>query len=264
MNLQSYSKWTYILSFFFILCCKGQKKESSTLSTEQVKDKMEEINFTELFNEGSNITFTPKDLNKNNSEIQNFKSKLNSFESSNPEPYDFELNDLLLLINNETFTNNERFVDSSWLEYFINKYSFSKTIIDSLMNTAITQENFSAVKILNRNYIFSKKQLDHAKSKKEYKDSLKGKLDTEEYYDPAYSKIDEILSFIINAYLKNHIEDSDGYTNLRKDKNASSEVLQKIKSGEHINILDNSGDWFLVETKEGKQGYVHKSRVKAN
>lgn len=59
------------------------------------------------------------------------------------------------------------------------------------------------------------------------------------------------------------IQDPDGYTNLRKEKNSSSEVLQKIKSGEHIEVLDNSGDWWQIKTKEGKTGYVHKSRVKS-
>lgn len=59
------------------------------------------------------------------------------------------------------------------------------------------------------------------------------------------------------------IVDPDGYTNLRKDTNSTSEVLQRIKSGENINVLDNSGDWFLVKTKEGKEGYIHKSRIKS-
>ncbi|SIS65219.1 SH3 domain-containing protein [Chryseobacterium ureilyticum] len=58
------------------------------------------------------------------------------------------------------------------------------------------------------------------------------------------------------------IHDPDGYTNLRKDKSTSSEILQKVKSGEHIEVLDNTGDWFLVKTKEGKEGYIHKSRMK--
>jgi hypothetical protein len=59
------------------------------------------------------------------------------------------------------------------------------------------------------------------------------------------------------------INDPDGYTNLRKDKNTTSEVLQKIKSGEQVKVLDQSGDWWLVETKDGQQGYVHKSRIKS-
>ena len=59
------------------------------------------------------------------------------------------------------------------------------------------------------------------------------------------------------------IQDPDGFTNLRKDKTTTSEVLEKIKSGEQIKVLDNAGDWFLIKTKEGKEGYVHKSRIKS-
>lgn len=62
---------------------------------------------------------------------------------------------------------------------------------------------------------------------------------------------------------KYYIQDPDGYTNLRKEKNTTSEVLQKINSGENIDVLDNSGDWFLIKTKSGKEGYVHKSHVKS-
>lgn len=58
------------------------------------------------------------------------------------------------------------------------------------------------------------------------------------------------------------IIDPDGFTNVRKDKNTSSEILQKVKSGEQIEILDGTEDWFLVKTKEGKEGYIHKSRIK--
>ncbi len=58
------------------------------------------------------------------------------------------------------------------------------------------------------------------------------------------------------------VQDADGYTNLRKDKNSSSQILQKINTGEQIDVLDQSGDWWLVVSKEGKKGYVHKSRIK--
>lgn len=68
---------------------------------------------------------------------------------------------------------------------------------------------------------------------------------------------------VSNSTKQYSIQDPDGYTNLRKDKNTSSQILQKINSGENIIVLDNSGDWFLVKTKEGKTGYVHKSRVKS-
>ncbi|MDY0988687.1 Bacterial SH3 domain protein [Flavobacterium sp. ACN2] len=58
------------------------------------------------------------------------------------------------------------------------------------------------------------------------------------------------------------ITDPDGYTNLRKEKNTSSEILQKINTGSEVQVLDNSGDWWLVQTKEGKKGYVYKTKIK--
>ena len=70
--------------------------------------------------------------------------------------------------------------------------------------------------------------------------------------------------FLSDNQEKNYarIQDPDGYTNLRKEKNTTSEILQKIKTGEKIEVLDNSGDWFLIQTQDGKKGYVHKSRIK--
>lgn len=58
------------------------------------------------------------------------------------------------------------------------------------------------------------------------------------------------------------IQDSDGYTNLRKEKNTISKILQKIKTGDEVSIIDVSGDWFYVSTKENNMGYVHKSKLR--
>lgn len=57
------------------------------------------------------------------------------------------------------------------------------------------------------------------------------------------------------------INDLDGYTNLRKDKNSTSRILEKIKTGEIVKVLDNSNDWWLVESKSGKKGYVFKTKI---
>lgn len=67
-----------------------------------------------------------------------------------------------------------------------------------------------------------------------------------------------------NSNTNYSIRDSDGYTNLRKEKNTTSEVLQKVKSGEQVDVLDQKGNWWLIQIKDGKKGYVHKSRVKSN
>jgi hypothetical protein len=57
------------------------------------------------------------------------------------------------------------------------------------------------------------------------------------------------------------IQDQDGFANLRKEQNTTSQILQKINSGENIEILNRSGDWLFIRTAAGNQGYVHKSRV---
>ena len=62
------------------------------------------------------------------------------------------------------------------------------------------------------------------------------------------------------TYETGKINDADGYTNLREEKNATSKILEKIKSGTTIKILDNSGDWWRIKNNE-KTGYVHKSKI---
>ncbi|WP_029269176.1 SH3 domain-containing protein [Flavobacterium sp. KJJ] len=59
-----------------------------------------------------------------------------------------------------------------------------------------------------------------------------------------------------------YIQDPDGFTNLRKDKNSNSDIIQKIKSGEKIDVLDDSGNWWFIQTKSGSKGYVYKTKVK--
>lgn len=59
------------------------------------------------------------------------------------------------------------------------------------------------------------------------------------------------------------IQDPDGYTNLRKEGNTSSRILQKITLGESVTVFERSGEWVLVKTKQGISGYVHKSRITA-
>ncbi len=59
------------------------------------------------------------------------------------------------------------------------------------------------------------------------------------------------------------ISDPDGFTNLRKEKNTSSEILQKINNSSEVEVLDNSEDWWLVQTKEGRKGYVYKTKIKS-
>lgn len=59
-----------------------------------------------------------------------------------------------------------------------------------------------------------------------------------------------------------YTQDPDGFTNLRKDKNSTSDIIQKIKSGEKIDVLDESGNWWFIQTKSGNKGYVYRTKIK--
>ncbi|WP_310555767.1 SH3 domain-containing protein [Flavobacterium sp.] len=77
-----------------------------------------------------------------------------------------------------------------------------------------------------------------------------------------------INNFNYNNFEKNisvtvKIQDPDGYTNLRKEKSTTSPVLEKVKTGESVEVIEQSGDWFLVKTKAGNQGYVFKTKIKS-
>jgi len=247
-NLMSLSQWRSL----------GKKNE---------KKNMEKIKFTDLFNEGTMIKFTPNDLdNKGNTEIQEFKKKLQLFEEQNPVIADFDVKNLSSLINNETFFDLQYYTDSSWLEYFIQKYQIDASRLEDLMALAIRQEDFNAVKILVKHgYIISKKDLAKAAAtENEAQEKIKeNKTDGYESYIAGNSRITLILSFLRQQYGMNKIQDPDGYTNLRKGRSTASEVVQKIRSGDPVEVLDNSGDWFFVKTKDGKEGYVYRNRIKS-
>lgn len=66
----------------------------------------------------------------------------------------------------------------------------------------------------------------------------------------------------VNSSVKQYIiQDPDGYTNLREGRGTSSPILQKINSGEKIEVINSTGGWLLIKTKKGMTGYVHKSRI---
>ena len=91
-------------------------------------------------------------------------------------------------------------------------------------------------------------------------------INAAKYYVQRYShdfdNPKEIIDFLFNSSRGYYIEDPDGYSNIRADKSTSSKILSRIKSGEKIDVLDDTSNWYLIKTKEGLKGYVHKSRIK--
>jgi len=71
-----------------------------------------------------------------------------------------------------------------------------------------------------------------------------------------------LLILHLPAQTKGIIHDADGYTNLRKGPGSRYEVVTKIREGqpfEYTRISESS--WWRVRLKNGKEGYVHKSRI---
>lgn len=243
--------------------------KSNLDTTMNTNNKM--VDFGDLFNEGSIVKFTPDDLKNTISPNElEFRKELELFEKEHPNQKDFDLENLIVLVNNETFTNSEYFINSSWLKYFIQKYDLGLTLND-VMNVAINQEDLNAIKIvLNTGYIVSKDEIALALQTKEnsiinkkINKENKGYDDRGEliFYDDKKSQAEEIYTLLKKSY-NYKIFDKDGHTNLRDDAMSSAYVLAEIKSGIPIEILDNKDQkWLYIETNDGQKGYVHRSRI---
>ena len=58
------------------------------------------------------------------------------------------------------------------------------------------------------------------------------------------------------------LDDPDGFTNLRSQKSASSQVVARVNQGEQFYTYTQDGSWWQVMTRDGKVGYIHVSRIK--
>lgn len=58
------------------------------------------------------------------------------------------------------------------------------------------------------------------------------------------------------------IDDPDGYTNIRSQKNAKSQITARVVRGEQFYTYMQDGNWWQVRTQQGKMGYMHISRIK--
>ena len=61
-----------------------------------------------------------------------------------------------------------------------------------------------------------------------------------------------------------YIEDSDGYTNVRESGSLKAKIINRIKSGSFVDVIEKNGEWWKVKTDNGKVGYIHKSRIRCN
>lgn len=62
------------------------------------------------------------------------------------------------------------------------------------------------------------------------------------------------------------VQDPDGWSNLRERPNSVGAVLQKLRPEDGFFVVVRKApkphdDWYLVETREGRKGYLHGSRI---
>lgn len=58
------------------------------------------------------------------------------------------------------------------------------------------------------------------------------------------------------------IDGPDGYTNMRSQKNAKSQIVARVMQGEQFFTYMQNGNWWQVRTAQGKVGYMHISRMR--
>ncbi|RVU90359.1 SH3 domain-containing protein [Flavobacterium columnare] len=252
----------------------SNKEDTSKLNNQEsnsLENQENSIEFGNLFNEGSQINFTPSDLvNPSNEEQKEFKKKLSEFENSIPIE-DFDPENLKILINNSTYFDSQYYVNSQWLDYFIKKFKL-ENYLDSIMQEAIKNEDFNAVKIIiANNYIVNLTNIEMANERKSEQKLLieRDVKENENFYIKEKSKIDEIIILLNKKFNSNMIFDKDGYSNLRSKPSSNSDIITKINTNEHIIVLkcieedveESKKGWYYIETKDGKKGYVHKSRI---
>lgn len=58
------------------------------------------------------------------------------------------------------------------------------------------------------------------------------------------------------------IDDPDGFTNLRAERDAKSAIVATVKREEVFTFVAAEADWFKVTLGSGKKGYMHSSRIR--
>ena len=90
-------------------------------------------------------------------------------------------------------------------------------------------------------------------------------IGSENQYDSIVTKpIEDIETTDINSditidVIYYHIEDPDGFSNLRDFP--GGKVIRKVYPNENFELLEEVNNHYLVKFNDNSQGYIHKSRV---
>ena len=117
-------------------------------------------------------------------------------------------------------------------------------------------------------YYYGLNFVDRIKAKKYYNDTELEKAFNFALVDPR--GYPQNMSYLETGYtiLRGRVEDKDGYVNMRKEADLKSEIVGTIADKSIVTVLkdndDNdsyNNDMLKVRTPDGKEGYVHDSRL---
>lgn len=57
------------------------------------------------------------------------------------------------------------------------------------------------------------------------------------------------------------IYDKDGWTNLRQLPSTDSKVITKLANNTEVNIINESGNWFQIQTRNNIVGFIYKENI---
>lgn len=57
------------------------------------------------------------------------------------------------------------------------------------------------------------------------------------------------------------IYDKDGWTNLRQLPTTNSKVLTRLANNVEVTIINDSGNWFQIQTRNNITGFVYKENI---
>lgn len=57
------------------------------------------------------------------------------------------------------------------------------------------------------------------------------------------------------------IYDKDGWTNLRQLPSTDSKVLTRLANGTEVTIINDSGNWFQIQTRNNTTGFIYKQNI---
>ena len=231
------------------------------------------VAFADLFPEGAVIAFTPSEILLPDADAgrQVFRRKLAAYEAQHPTAACFDPQHLLRLVNHDVFANDEGHISSSWLAYFIQHYNLPVRDQTAVFEQAIVQEDAGAVAVLlARGYLVSARQLrlaaaiqaasDAARERNQHHQGLDEQGDPTFYVDDK-STIRAIVRQLTARYGRATVTDADGYVNVRQAPGTAAAVVGRAATGDKIAVLDNTGQWWRIETRNGTQGFVFSDRV---